>query len=141
MPRTGYILVMHQPAHQIQILTKFPFLDVKPDNVMIDYRYHQAGQLRPERVVLGDLDCSLKLKDDKLLRLPNGIKIGNVMWRSPEAQTGQGIGKPSDVFSYGLVVSELMLSVEVFLLKIVSSIDSACTPSLVWKPCIRISSS
>ncbi|KAG5291660.1 protein kinase domain containing protein [Histoplasma ohiense] len=71
---------------------------------MIDYHYHQAGQLRLERVVLDDLDCSLKLKDNKLLRLPNGIKIGNVMWRSPEAQTGQGIGKPSDVFSYELVI-------------------------------------
>ncbi|EGC47039.1 conserved hypothetical protein [Histoplasma capsulatum var. duboisii H88] len=67
-------------------------IDVKPDNVMIDYRYHQA--------------------DDKLLRLPNGIKIGNVMWRSPEAQTGQGIGKPSDVFSYGLVCLYTITGVE-----------------------------
>lgn len=81
---------------------------------MVDYTCDQAGQLRPERVVLGDLDCSLKLKGNKLLRLPDGIKIGNVMWRSPEAQTGQGIGKPSDVFSYGLVVSELILSLRFF---------------------------
>jgi hypothetical protein len=64
------------------------------------------SQLRPERVVLSDLDCSLKLKGDELLRLPDGIKIGNVMWRSPEAQSGQGIGNASDVFSYGLVVSK-----------------------------------
>ncbi|KAF3482239.1 uncharacterized protein GIQ15_04998 [Arthroderma uncinatum] len=78
-------------------------IDVKPDNVMIDYSRDEHGQLKPERVVLGDLDCSLKLKGDKLLRLPEGIKLGNVMWRSPEAQTGQGIGKASDVFSYGLV--------------------------------------
>nr|KMM70901.1 hypothetical protein CPAG_07210 [Coccidioides posadasii RMSCC 3488] len=103
---------MHQPAHQIQALTKFSFLDVKPDNVMVDYRYDQDGQLRPERVVLGDLDCSLKLKGDKLLHLPDGIKIGNVMWRSPEAQTGQGIGKPSDVFSYGLVCLYTITGVE-----------------------------
>jgi len=33
--------------------------------------------------------------------------MGNVMWRSPEGQTGKGIGKPSEVFSFGLVVSEL----------------------------------
>ncbi|KAG5297219.1 serine/threonine protein kinase [Histoplasma ohiense] len=87
-------------------------IDVKPDNVMVDYCYNQAGQLALERVVLGDLDCSLKLKDDKLLRLPDGVKIGNVMWRSPEAQTGQGIGKPSDVFSYGLVCLYTITGVE-----------------------------
>lgn len=29
------------------------------------------------------------------------------MWRSPEGQKGKGIGKPSDVFSFGLFVSEL----------------------------------
>lgn len=79
-------------------------LDVKPDNVMLDYRRDEDGQITPERVVLSDLDCALKLKGDKLLRLPDGAKIRNVMWRSPEAQTGQGIGKASDVFSYGLVV-------------------------------------
>ncbi|EQL37297.1 serine/threonine protein kinase [Blastomyces dermatitidis ATCC 26199] len=87
-------------------------IDVKPDNVMVDYRYDQAGQLAPERVVLGDLDCSLKLKGDKLLRLPDGVKVGNVMWRSPEAQTGQGIGNPSDVFSYGLVCLYTITGVE-----------------------------
>ncbi|KAM5431697.1 hypothetical protein McanCB56680_006737 [Microsporum canis] len=78
-------------------------IDVKPDNVMINYTQDKQGQPLPERVALGDLDCSLKMKGDKLLRLPEGIKLGNVMWRSPEAQTGQGIGKHSDVFSYGLV--------------------------------------
>ncbi|EZF28441.1 hypothetical protein TMEN_9321 [Trichophyton mentagrophytes] len=78
-------------------------IDVKPDNVMINYSQDEQGLPLPQRVVLGDLDVSLKMKGDKLLRLPEGIKLGNVMWRSPEAQTGQGIGKPSDVFSYGLV--------------------------------------
>lgn len=72
---------------------------------MINYSQDEQGLPLPQRVVLGDLDVSLKMKGDKLLRLPEGIKLGNVMWRSPEAQTGQGIGKPSDVFSYGLVVS------------------------------------
>ncbi|PGH28896.1 serine/threonine protein kinase [[Emmonsia] crescens] len=78
-------------------------IDVKPDNVMIDYSRDEHGQPKPTRVMLGDLDCSLKLKGNKLLRLPEGMKLGNVMWRSPEAQTGQGTGKASDVFSYGLV--------------------------------------
>ncbi|KAM5502104.1 hypothetical protein McanMca71_004931 [Microsporum canis] len=85
----------------LSFIKKYP--NVKPDNVMINYTQDKQGQPLPERVALGDLDCSLKMKGDKLLRLPEGIKLGNVMWRSPEAQTGQGIGKHSDVFSYGLV--------------------------------------
>ncbi|KAM5489202.1 hypothetical protein MaudMau93_003699 [Microsporum audouinii] len=87
-------------------------IDVKPDNVMVDYSWDKDGQLRPERVMLSDFDCSLKLKDKKLLRLPKGIKLGNTMWRSPEGQTGQGIGKASDVFSYGLVCLFTTTSVE-----------------------------
>lgn len=43
----------------------------------------------------------MQLEGKKLLN----ARIGNVMWRSPEGQTGKGIGKPSDVFSYGLFVS------------------------------------
>jgi hypothetical protein len=27
------------------------------------------------------------------------------MWRSPEGQTGRGVTKASDIFSFGLVVS------------------------------------
>jgi hypothetical protein len=37
--------------------------------------------------------------------------MGNVMWRSPEGQTGKGIGKPSEVFSFGLLVSQPPFSV------------------------------
>lgn len=33
-------------------------------------------------------------------------RMGNVMWRSPEGQIGKGVGKPSEVFSFGLVVSQ-----------------------------------
>lgn len=54
-------------------------------------------------MALSDLDCALKLTGEKLL----DHRIGNVMWRSSEGQIGKGIGKPSEVFSFGLVVSEL----------------------------------
>jgi hypothetical protein len=57
----------------------------------------QLGQ-----VALGDMDCALKLQGQKLLN----HRMGNVMWRSPEAQLGRGVGKPSDVFSFALVVSQ-----------------------------------
>jgi hypothetical protein len=68
---------------------------------MVAARESDEGQLEIERVVLSDLDCSLQLDGDKLLN----ARIGNVMWRSPEGQIGKGIGKPSDIFSYGLLVS------------------------------------
>jgi serine/threonine protein kinase len=80
-----------------------PLIDVKPNNVMLNWSRDEEGRLRIERVILTDLDCALKLKGEKLLN----HRMGNVMWRSPEGQTGKGIGKPSEVFSFGLVVSEL----------------------------------
>jgi hypothetical protein len=58
-------------------------------------------QFQLEKVTLGDMDCALKLEDQKLLNQ----RMGNVMWRSPEGQLGKGVGKPSEVFSFGLLVS------------------------------------
>jgi hypothetical protein len=55
---------------------------------------------------LGDMDCALKLEGPKLLNQ----RMGNVMWRSPEGQLGKGIGKPSEVFSFALLVSQLLRS-------------------------------
>jgi len=69
---------------------------------MLDWSLDQNGHFKIERVALGDLDCALKLKDNRLLN----YRIGNVMWRSPEGQAGKGIGKPSEVFSFGLMVGE-----------------------------------
>ena len=77
---------------------------------MLNWNCDQNGQFKIERVVLGDLDCALKLKDEKLLN----HRIGNVMWRSPEGQTGKGIGKSSEVFFFRLVVSELCFNKNVF---------------------------
>ena len=68
---------------------------------MIDWHLDSDGQPSVERVHLADTDCAFKLGE----RLFRGPPLGNVMWRSPEAQTGKGIGKESDVFSYGLIVS------------------------------------
>lgn len=78
-------------------------VDTKPNNVMLDWCLDQNGHFKIERVALSDLDCALKLEGDKLLN----HRIGNVMWRSPEGQVGKGIGKPSEVFSFGLMVNEL----------------------------------
>ncbi|EXJ56528.1 hypothetical protein A1O7_06872 [Cladophialophora yegresii CBS 114405] len=66
---------------------------------MIDWDVDENGRFIVERVAWADLDCALQLKGHRLL----DHSIGNVMWRSPEGQTGNGIGKPSEVFSFGLV--------------------------------------
>ena len=45
-----------------------------------------------------------------------GVQVGNLMWRSPEAHTQARVNKPSDVFSFGIVVSHrsLFLVIGVF---------------------------
>lgn len=80
---------------------------MKPDNVFVDWSHDEQGHVRPERVALGDLDCALRLEDGGYIRILNGGRLGNVMWSSPEQLTGQGIGKPSDVFAFGLMVSSI----------------------------------
>lgn len=75
--------------------------DVKPDNIFLNWREDSSDEFHLEKVVLGDMDCALQLKGDKLLN----YKIGNVMWRSPEGQLGRGVGKPSKIFSFALLVS------------------------------------
>ncbi|KAL9131777.1 MAG: hypothetical protein Q9217_000382 [Psora testacea] len=83
-------------------------LDLKPNNVMLNWSLDKNSLFKIERVVLSDLDCALKLKGEKLL----DQRMGNVMWRSPEAQIGKGIGKPSEVFSFGLMCLYTITGVE-----------------------------
>lgn len=80
-----------------------PVLDIKPDNILIDWALDLHGNPKVTKVALGDFDISLKLIDDEPLRAP--YAVGNVMWRSPEGQSGKGVAKASDVYSFGLVVS------------------------------------
>ena len=86
---------------RIILYTKRLPLDVKPNNVFLNWYVDENERFHLQKVALGDMDCALKLKDEKLLN----HRIGNVMWRSPEGQLGKGIGKPSEVFSFALVVS------------------------------------
>ncbi|POS69497.1 hypothetical protein DHEL01_v212109 [Diaporthe helianthi] len=76
-------------------------IDVKPDNILVDWAYDSQGQPRVEKVALGDFDLALRLVDEQPLRAPHAV--GNVMWRSPEGQSGKGVAKASDIYSLGLV--------------------------------------
>ena len=77
---------------------------MKPDNILVNWTCDNQGNQEVTDVALGDFDIASKLEGGT--RLQTRYAIGNVMWRSPEAQTGRGVTKASDVFSFGLVVSE-----------------------------------
>ena len=90
-----------------------PSTDVKPDNIFLNWYVDSSDEFHLGKVVLGDMDCALKLSGEKLLN----YKIGNVMWRSPEGQLGRGVGKPSEVFSFALLVC-LVLDLDLYLHKL-----------------------
>lgn len=82
--------------------------DVKPDNILVNWSCDKEGNKTVSNVTLGDFDLAFKLEASEPRQTP--YAIGNAMWRSPEGQTGRGVTKASDIFSFGLVVSELCSS-------------------------------
>ncbi|OAL57054.1 putative serine/threonine protein kinase [Pyrenochaeta sp. DS3sAY3a] len=83
-------------------------LDLKPDNVFVNWRIDKEDKFHLEKVALGDLDVALKLEGEGLFN----HRIGNGMWRSPEGQVGKGVGKHSEVFSFGLLCFYVITGVE-----------------------------
>lgn len=63
-------------------------VDVKPNNIFVDGYIDKEDQFHLQRVVLGDMDVALKLKDNDLIN----------------AKVAKGVGKHSDRFSFGLLV-------------------------------------
>lgn len=61
-----------------------------------------AGAVDIEQVLLGDLEDATHLPPGMAI---NGVQVGNWMWRSPEAHAEGYVDKPSDMFSFGIVVS------------------------------------
>lgn len=54
--------------------------------------------------------CSVSLIDtEEAAKVKKGeaawFQVGNVLWRSPEAQAGVRVAKPSDIWSFGVTVS------------------------------------
>lgn len=75
--------------------------DVKPDNILIQMEQDEA-EAEIRQVRLADLEDSAHVPPGKVLR---GAQLGNWMWRSPESHAMGPIEKPSDMFSFGIVVS------------------------------------
>ncbi|KAJ8131475.1 hypothetical protein O1611_g2149 [Lasiodiplodia mahajangana] len=76
-------------------------IDIKPDNILLNWTCDNEGNEIVTDVALGDFDIACKLEDGQALQ--TRYAIGNAMWRSPEGQTGTGVTKASDIFSFGLV--------------------------------------
>ncbi|KXT05499.1 hypothetical protein AC578_3699 [Pseudocercospora eumusae] len=76
-------------------------LDIKPDKVYIDWTRDDNGNKLITRTTLGDFDIAFKLQDGETRITPH--TVGNVMWRSPEAQACMA-NRATDIYSL-LVVS------------------------------------
>ena len=57
-----------------------------------------------ENVQLADIEDAVQIPPGMVI---GGKFWGNVMWRSPEGHAEGPLSTPSDMFSFGLVVSEL----------------------------------
>jgi hypothetical protein len=68
----------------------------------VDYEETTNGAIEVQRVQVGDLEMGSVIPPGLNVR---GAKLGNPMWRSPESHAAARINLPTDVFSFGLVVS------------------------------------
>ncbi|KAI1817009.1 kinase-like domain-containing protein [Poronia punctata] len=91
-------------------------LDVKANNIMIDYHETTNGEgetiVVVDRVQLSDLEDSTHIPPGQAL---SGIQVGNQLWRSPEAHVRGAVGKASDIFSLAIVFIFLRLRNVIFL--------------------------
>ncbi len=63
-----------------------------------------------EKIQLTDLDNAVYLPNGRYIK---GIAAGNENWRSPEAFFRGKVSKPTDIFSFGIVVSAHVQSFDV----------------------------
>ena len=74
---------------------------MKANNIVINWEKKQP-EFQITQVQLTDIEDSASVSPgyDILDK-----QVGNWMWRSPEAHTRGRVNKPSDMFSFGVVVS------------------------------------
>lgn len=75
-------------------------VDIKPDNIKVDYQHDDQGIIIT-KTQLTDLENAAYIPNDRYLK---GVLMGNEDWHSPEAASRSKLGKPSDMYSFGLVV-------------------------------------
>ncbi|CAK7275440.1 hypothetical protein SEPCBS119000_006695, partial [Sporothrix epigloea] len=76
-------------------------INIKPDSILVSWICDEEGRKTITDVALGDFDIAYKPERGEPHQTP--FPIGNVIWRSPEGQTGRGVTMASDMYSYGLL--------------------------------------
>jgi len=76
--------------------------DIKPNNILLDQTAITTTGETVSNILLADMEDVCHVPPGSSII---GIQPGNWMWRSPEAHAQGPIGMPSDMFSFGLVVS------------------------------------
>lgn len=77
--------------------------DIKPDNILVDWD-EKNGKTIVRQVQIADLDDAAYVPENCAIV---GKQVGSWMWRSPEGHAAAQVHKPSDIFSFGIVVSLL----------------------------------
>jgi serine/threonine protein kinase len=72
---------------------------------MVDYQQNE-GKIVIEQVQITDLENAAHLPSGKAVK---GMLAGNENWRSPEAFYRGRLSKPTDIYSFGVVVSNLLM--------------------------------
>lgn len=86
-------------------------LDIKANNIMVDYHETADRGIVVDKVQLSDLEDSTHIPPRQALR---GIQVGNHWWRSPEAHVKGAINKQTDIFSFAIVSIFLLLRRVIF---------------------------
>jgi serine/threonine protein kinase len=79
--------------------------DIKANNILIEWK-DEGGEIAVERVQVADIEDAAYVPEGCVI---NGRQFGNWTWRSPEAHASAEVHTPSDIFSFGLVVSYSLL--------------------------------
>jgi serine/threonine protein kinase len=75
--------------------------DIKANNIIVEWRQEQDKPMFVEQVQVADIEDAAYVPANCAIV---GRQVGNWMWRSPEAHASGQVQKPSDMFSFGVVV-------------------------------------
>lgn len=75
--------------------------DIKANNILTEWR-ETGDEIKVELVQVADIEDAAYVPENCAIV---GRQVGNWMWRSPEAHASAQVHTPSDIFSFGLVVS------------------------------------
>jgi serine/threonine protein kinase len=79
--------------------------DIKANNILVEWR-ETGDEITVEQVKVADIENAAYVPENYAI---GGRQVGNWMWRSPEAHASAQVDTPSDIFSFGLVVSLVLL--------------------------------